>query len=451
MSLELVETLAAFRKAHPEIETAEVFITDLNGVARGKLVPIDMLGKIGNGGMRMPTSTLGLDIFSADVDEAAIAIQLGDPDGILVPVPRSLAPMTWAGRPTAQLQCMMGDAAGASLCDYDPRALLARVVARAEEMGYTPVVALELEFYLIDPAEPRPPLNPVAGGRLNRAQIYDLSVMRAFEPVMSDITRAAHALGAPAETAICEFGAGQFELNLRHEADALAAADHMIALKRAIRGAARNHGLDATFMPKPFGDMAGSGQHIHLSLLDEAGRNVFDSMGPAPNTALRHAVAGLLGTMPEAMLIAAPHHNGYRRFMPGSYAPLVAAWGLDNRSVAVRVPETEGKGARLEQRVAGADANPYLLAAVVLAGALAGLERGEEPPEIVGTEAGQGDGPALPLSWAMAERVFAESAFICEWLSPEFQRIFAAMKRQERATILSRVSDVEYDAYLRVV
>lgn len=447
----LARRLAAFRAEHPQIEVAEVYLTDLNGIARGKLVPMDMLGKLDQGAMRMPVSTLGLDIFGCDVPESQIAIETGDPDGVLIPVPETLAPMQWAQRPTAQLQCMLSDSRGVALAPYDPRGVLVRAVERAAAAGYTPVMALELEFYLIDPKQPLPPMNPVAGGRLNRAQVYDMEVMRAFEPVMSAITRAAQALGAPAETAICEFGAGQFEINLRHVPDALGAADHIIGLKRAIRGVARAQGFDASFMPKPFGDMAGSGQHIHLSLLDAAGHNIFDSQGPGPNAAVRRAVAGLLTHMPESMLIFAPHHNGYRRFMPGSYAPMVAAWGLDHRGTAVRVPETSGKGARVELRVAGSDANPYLLAAAVLAGALAGLEAGEEPPPHTKPSDGEAIGEPLPLSWTMAEQAFGESEFIADWLGEEFQRIYSGIKRQERATLLARVSDVEYDAYLRVV
>jgi glutamine synthetase len=443
--------LAKFRQRHPDIEVAEVFVSDLNGVARGKLIPVDMLEKLNNGGMKLPVSVLGLDIFGADVPEAGIALETGDPDGNLLPVDETLAPMLWAGRPTAQLQCMMTDTTGSRVCGYDPRGVLARVTERAHAMGLYPVMALELEFYLIDPKEPAPPINPVAGGRLDRAQIYDMEVMRSFEPVMAGITRAAKALGAPAETVICEFGAGQFEMNLRHVDDPLAAADNLIGLKRAVRGVARGHGLDATFMPKPYGDMAGSGMHIHLSLVDKNGVNVFDGKGQGPNPPIRHAVAGLLSAMADCMMIFAPHHNSYRRFVRGSYAPVVAAWGLDNRSVPVRMPEINGPGARVEHRVSGSDVNPYLLAASVLAAALDGIERGAEPPSPVGQEADDEDGDPLPLSWTMAEQQFSESEFVARWMGEEFRHVYGAMKRQERATLLGRVSDVEYGAYLRTV
>lgn len=449
--MDFAEQLAALRARHPEIETADVYVSDLNGVARGKLVPVGMLDKLAQGGMRMPVSTLGLDIFGNDVAEAGIAIERGDPDGVLLPVAQTLAPMPWPARPAAQVQCMMSDACGTGICGYDPRGVLARVTERARGMGLHPVMALELEFYLIDPDQPAPPVNPAAGGRLERSQIYDMEVMRAFEPVIDGITRAAVALGAPAETAICEFGAGQFEMNLGHVAGALEAADHMVALKRAIRGVARANGLDASFMPKPFGEMAGSGMHIHLSLVDGEGRNLFDGGTGEANPLLRNALGGLRDAMADCLLIFAPHHNSYRRFMPGSYAPMVAAWGYDNRGAALRVPETCGKGARVEHRVSGSDANPYLLAAAVLAGALDGIARGAEPGAPVASEAGPDDGAALPLSWAMAERAFAESGFVAEWLGAEFRHVFAAVKRQERGTLLARVPDVEHAAYLRTV
>ncbi|MEM7499173.1 MAG: glutamine synthetase family protein [Pseudomonadota bacterium] len=442
----------SFRATHPDIAVAEVFVVDLNGVLRGKLVPVEMLGKLARGAMKLPISTLALDIFSIDVPETGLAIERGDPDGTLLAIPETVAPVLWADRPTMQVQCMLSDETDRSVSEYDPRGILARVAARAAAMGYRPVIALELEFFLIDPERPEPPMNPQAGGRLSRSQIYDMDVMRAFEPVLSDIAAAARALGAPAETVICEFGPGQFEMNLAHCDSALMACDHMIALKRATRGIARRHGLDASFMAKPFGESAGSGQHIHLSLLDGEGQNVFGTAEEGgPNALLRHAVAGVLDTLGDCFLLHAPHLNSYRRFMPGSYAPVTAAWGLDNRSVAVRVPAHDGPAARLEARIAGADANPYLLAASVLAGALAGLEATAEPPAPVAAEALAGAGGALPLSWAMAEQRFAASPFVAEWLGEGFVHTFAAMKRQERATLMAQVPDIEYDAYLRIV
>ncbi|MEL6477519.1 MAG: glutamine synthetase family protein [Pseudomonadota bacterium] len=440
------QELAAFRSGHPEIETIELFMVDLNGIQRGKLLPAAALDKLVKGTMRMPPSTLALNLFGDDTEGVGLAIERGDPDGVLRPVPGSLRPLPWApGRGQIQVQVAEIDGAPAP---YDPREVLAQVARRAEARGLTPVMALEIEFYLVDTAAPVPPENPLAGGALASAQIYDMTVASAFAPLLDRIGAAAAALGAPCEGAIAEFGPGQFEINLGHIPDPLAAADRMVALKRAIRGVARAEGMDATFMPKPYGDMAGSGMHLHMSLLDAEGRNVF-SADPDPAEAARHAVAGMLGTMGDCLLIFAPSANAYRRLCPGSYAPVVSAWGTDNRGTAVRMPEITGPGARIEHRTGGAEANPYLLAAAVLSGALFGLSEAAEPPPPVTGEAGPGDGEGLPLSWWAATERFAASGFVAEWMGADFQRIYAEMKRQERAVLQARVPETEYSAYLR--
>ncbi len=458
MSEEFQKAAAVFRQKHPDVETIEIFATDLNGVPRGKLAPVDSLEKIANGGLKMPASALVVDIFGCDVGRARVALEVGDPDGVLRPIPSTLAPMIWADRPTAQVQAMMLEPNGKQPIASDSRGALMRVAERAKAAGLTPVVALELEFYLIDSERdadrrPQPPLSPGAGGRLFRNQIYDMNVLRSFDGVIADISAASRALGAPAEAAICEFGAGQFEINLRHQPDALAAADHMIMLKRAIRGVARKSGMDATFMAKPYGELAGSGMHMHLSFLDAQGANIFDAgAGSAgPNAKMRGAVAGVLAAMGESMAIFAPHANSYRRFAPGSYAPLTAAWGLDNRGAAIRAPEVAGKGARFETRIAGSDANPYLLTAAVLDAALDGLEAGSEPPQPVTGEARREDGGELPLDWDWALDEFEKSDRMRRTFGEELHRIFAAMKRQEQETMFAKVTDAEFDAYLRTV
>ncbi|MEL7468931.1 MAG: glutamine synthetase family protein [Pseudomonadota bacterium] len=443
------DELAAFRAAHPEIRHAEVFCVDLNGVCRGKLVPIAALKKLDAGGMKLPSSTVGLDLFADDVYEAGLAIQTGDPDGPVTPVPGTLGPMMWAdaAHPVAQVQVVPNMPDG-SLAEYDPRNVLSRVVALWAEAGLTPVMALEQEFFLIDAQVPLPPKNPVTGERLQKGQVYDLDITRAFAPVLHGIQEAASALGAEAETLITEFGYGQFEVNLTHGPDPLAAADRMIALRRAIRGVARQHGYDATFMAKPWGDTVGSGLHLHLSVLDADGCNIFDD-GDGPSAKMRHAIAGCLAHMADAMLIFAPHLNSYRRFIPGFLAPVEALWAIDHRGTAVRVPEASGKAARIEHRVAGGDANPYLMTAAVLAATLSGLQEANEPPAAVSGELHPGLGEALPLTWQAAQARFAESDFIRAWLGQPVQHVFSAQKRQECAKLLARVTDVEMDTYLR--
>ncbi|MEM7178534.1 MAG: glutamine synthetase family protein [Pseudomonadota bacterium] len=446
--MSFADALAALRAAHPQVQSAEVFFVDLNGMARGKLVPIDDLEKLGKGGTKMPVSSYALDIFSEDTAGSGLAIERGDPDGVLVPVPGSLGLKAWSRRPVAQVQVQITDIDGVSPAEIDPRAVLASVAGRAAARSLTPVMALELEFYLVDASEPRPPRNPVSGERLSESQIYAMDVVSDFGEILEEIREAARALGAGAEAVIAEFGRGQFEMNLGHVASPLMAADQMVALKRAVRGVAKAHGMDATFMPKPYGDQSGSGMHLHMSLLDAAGANVFAAETGVAEAA-RQAAAGMIATMADFMLIFAPNANGYRRLAPGSFAPIVAAWGLDNRGTALRMPATAGKAARIEHRTAGADANPYLLAAAILAGALEGIENRMAPPEPIVGEAGPGDGETLPLSWWAAERRFGTSEVVAKWLGAECQRVFAAQKRQERACLTARVPDTEYALYLR--
>jgi glutamine synthetase len=447
---------AAFMANNPDIEIVECVFPDMNGQMRGKWIPARQIDKLAKGSVRMPMSTYNLDIASEDVAEAHIAVEVGDPDGVGWPIPHSFGRALWAERPTAVALMTMTGPDGETPCAYDPRQVLARVVKRFSDKGITPVVAPELEFYFVDgetdeAGRARPPVG-VGGDRLTAPQIYLLDVKSAFSGVLADIDAAAKALGAPAEAATAEFGPGQFEINLGHVADPLAAADHAIMLRRAVRGVARQHGMDACFMAKPYGDQSGSGQHFHVSLVDAEGRNLFDA-GDAddPNPRMRAAVGGLIETMADSTLLFAPHLNSYRRLRPGTYAPHQATWGLDNRGVAVRCPAIHGPAARLEHRVAGADSNPYLALAAILAGMLRGLERDADPGEPLEGEARVGSGGALPTHWPAAISAFEASAFVRDAIGAEFQRVYALMKRQELNRLLERVTDAEYDTYLRTL
>lgn len=446
------EALQLARAAAPDAEMAEVFVISLNGVAHGKRVPISVLEEIaahGPGALKFQTSLCGLDIFGADVPESGIAMEIGDPDGIFVPIPHTLAPLPHASTPVLSLQGMIADAADGRLSPYDPRAVLTRVLNEAARRELTPVVALELEFYLVDPLSPMPARNPRTGEPLGERQMMDLEAMRLFEPVLDAITAAARGFGVETQTVLSEFGAAQFEINLAHAADAALAADQLVALKRAIRMAARRHDLDATFMAKPFTGWSGSGLHIHASLADGEGRNVFDDPLLPLGERLGQAIAGLADVSGATFLMLAPHQNSYRRFRPGSYAPTCCNWGYDNRGAAIRVPARTGPAARLEHRIAGADANPYLVTAAVVAGMLHGMTRRLEPSDPSVAEAGPG--PIFPRTWPEALAVFEESAFVKAAFGVPFAHVFAAMKRQEIAALLARVTDVEQALYLRRV
>ncbi len=431
----------------------EAFVVDVNGIARGKWVPAERIPEVLERGVALPRSVYALDVWGCDVPEAGLAVGTGDPDGICMPVDGTLLPVTWLTRPTTQVLLSMRQQDGTPFY-ADPRQVLARVCARFAALRLTPVMATELEFYIIDRRRtPRDPVSPPSSheGRWNgwQTQVLSIAELHSFEPLLADIFHACERQNLPADTVVRENGPGQYEVNLNHVADPLQAADHAFLLKRIVKGVARQHGLDATFMAKPYGNLAGSGMHVHMSILDELGRNIMAEANGAPTARLHHVTGGMLATLPDCMLLLAPHANSYRRLTPGGHAPTNVTWGLDNRSAAIRVI-TAGQATRVEHRVAGADCNPYLAVAGVLAGALHGLTHQIDPGPPIDGEQREGY-PILPVNWDDAIDAFDASDVMGEHLGLDYQDLFSACKRQEQAEFRRRVTDVEYDAYLQSV
>lgn len=434
----------------------DLFITDLNGNLRGKRIPASGLKHVMEEGVKLPRSVIGFDNWGDDVLDNGLVFETGDSDGICFPVHSAPIPVPWAETPRAQLLAMMYDATDGSPFYPDPRQLLCSVVARYKEKGWTPVVATELEFYLLDGESEakRRPTQPVVnegnGRRLSMTDCYSIEEMDGLESFFAEVRKDCEVQGIPADTIVSELGPGQFEINMKHTANAVEAADHAIMFKRLIKGVARRHDFGATFMAKPYPRKSGSGFHVHFSLLDEQGNNVFNDGTDEGSHLLQNAVAGLLAHMADCMLVFAPHMNSYRRFQNGAHAPTYASWGYENRTVAVRIPESDEDARRIEHRVAGADANPYLVLAVVLAAALHGLEAELTPPEPITGDAyaAAEDYEPLPNRWELATESFLESGFLNEYLGPEFVRVFGAAKLQEQQKIYGRISDVEYEAYL---
>ncbi len=321
------------------------------------------------------------------------------------------------------------------------------------ERGLTPVVATELEFYIVDPSKsaPQPPRSPVTGKRLDSDGALSLDELQHFDSLLNEIYDGCRAQDIPADSAISENGAGQFEINFKHLADPLKAADDAVLFKRLVRGLARKHGFAATFMAKPYGDRAGSGMHAHVSLIDAEGRNLFDDGGPDGTPLMRNAVSGLLRTMPELGLIFAPHENSYRRLLPGAHAPASVAWGYENRTVAIRIPGGDHRARRIEHRVAGADANPYLVLTAILGGMLLGIEEEWTPPDPVTGDAYSMRLDRLPPDWASAIDAFARGEHGERIFSGRLRRMFEQCKRQELGRFTRHVTDFEYHSYLEAV
>ncbi len=438
-----------FLAAHPDVEAIELLITDPSGVARGKIVAREELLPIYTDGRCVAGSILGLDITGEDVEDTGLVWSVGDADRLCRPVPGTLKRTPWTRRSGAQVLLTMYDMDGAPTY-ADPRHALARSIERL--LPLRPVVAAEIEFYLLkrtDDGSLVPAAGLLSGRRQARFDSYGLGKLDDMSPVFDEIYAAAKAQGLPLRTLMSEYAPGQFEITLLHRDDALRAIDEAIAFKRLIRGVALRHGLLACFMAKPFEEQAGSGMHLHASLQNENGVNVFASDDPAGTALLRHAIGGLQATMAESMLVFAPNANSYRRFRRMSYAPVAPTWGINNRSVSLRIPAGAAASRHVEHRVSGADANPYLVAATVLAGIHKGIEGKLDPGSPV---TGNGYEAAiegtLARDWHSAIRAAAQSQFLRGALGEQFMQAFLAIKRQECDKFNAKVSAVDYDWYL---
>lgn len=423
-------------------------VTDINGIFRGKRLPAETADKVYKGGLKLPASTLHVDVFGRDAIESGLVLETGDRDGTVKPTDRGPLPLTWVEDDVSLLPCQMYLHEG-PISPVDGRGQLERVVAAFDAAGLKPVCATELEFYLYDlnEAETKPPVLPGTSQRMAGGALYSIDLLEAFKPFTDDLYTACDAWNVPADASISESGEGQFEVNLLHTDNAVKAADDAALFKFIVRHVARKHGFGATFMAKPYGQDAGNGFHLHASVLDRNGGNVFDNGTDMGNDVLGAAVAGLLEVMPASTLLFAPHLNSYRRLRDGTHAPTTASWGLDNRTAAVRIPAGPGAAKRFEHRVSGADANPYLVLAVVLAGALKGMQDQAKPPAPFTGSSYDQDLPKLPGSWNQALAAFEASGFVMETFGPEFVRAFGAAKRQEIEEFASVVTAFETQTY----
>ncbi|MEM6712156.1 MAG: glutamine synthetase family protein [Pseudomonadota bacterium] len=435
----------------PDPQTLEVFLTDPNGVLRGKWLPGSALKKLEKG-VAFPFSLMGCDVWGREVHETGLHISSGDKDALCLPVEGRTVPVPWATRETMQAMLAMHHLDGTPFMG-DPRSVLAAQVEKLSTRGLTAQVAVELEFFAyqmsVDDGRPHP-VGTLAAGPDHQA-MYALADLDAHRPMMEAIEDAAQIQGLPISAHVSEAAPGQYEVNLSHT-DPLAAADDAVMLKRLIDGVAKAHGQRVTFMAKPFSDHPGNGMHVHVSMLGERG-NIFagnpHESAPDGPAKLRHAVAGLLSTTEEAQLGFSHSFNGFRRMELGSYAPASLCWGENNRSVAIRLPQAEPAAQRIEHRVAGADANPYIVVALVLAGMLKGLDDAQEPPAAVEKNAYEDESlKRLTADMGVALDWFSGSGFVTDALGGEFQRLFTAIKRVEERSFKSHIMSLEHATFL---
>lgn len=454
-----VNEARAFLDAHPQIEAFDIVLTDANGIGRGKIIRRHELLALYEGGRHLPISILGLDIVGEDVHETGLIWDSGDGDLRAWPLPGTLVPLHGTNPPRGQVLMSMYLLDGTPMTS-DPRHALKRQVDAFSARGWRPAGAFELEFFLLASernADGRvQPARAVLDGRASgKTEVYSVDHLHGMEPLFSDIYKAAEAQGIPAETVISEYAPGQYELTLNYRQDILRAADDLLMLKRLVRMQARRHGVTACFMAKPIEQYAGSGMHLHVSMQDASGTNVFTEAHDGEwNPLLLHALGGLANTMAESMLVFAPHANSWRRFVSQSYAPIAPTWGVNNRSVALRVPAGSKSARRIEHRPSGVDANPYLVAATVLAGIARGVDEKIDPgPETTGNgyECARVGEVEMPADWLSAIKAAERSTYLREALGEDMHRTFTAIKRAEYLRVARTVSELDYHLYLHEV
>ena len=424
------------------MQDLELLICDINGVPRGKSVNGATFGT--DGPAHLPAGIFFQCITGDYADEPMEAHFPEDGDLLLRPDWATCGKIPWKTGDCRQVVCETLDKAGEPV-PFDPRNLLKRILGLYAKKGLTPVVAPEVEFYLLQPPKPGDAVLVPALGVDQRVEYggeaFSSDALDKYAPVLDDVRTMSAGIDIPLQAMVHELGPGQVELNMAHD-KALIQADRLFLLKRLVKACALRHGQLASFMAKPSAELPGSGLHLHVSLVDEQGVNLFalqDAKAPAP---LRWFIGGLQTYLSAAFALIAPNVNSYRRFASGYMVPTNLTWGYDNRTTGFRVPYADSSGGRVENRVAGADANPYLFVAATLACGLLGLEEEIEPsqPSVGDAHDEPGD---LPENLYDALRTLAAHKKLEHLLSSHFIEGFVAVKREELRHLGGRVTPWE--------
>jgi glutamine synthetase len=449
------EELRALLERFPDTQQLELLVPDMLGILRGKRVGASEFAKPFGTGVNFCGATVLLDAKGQTFERIDNGGRDGDPDAIATAVPGTLAPVPWAEVPTAQVLMQMSEPDGSPWIT-DPRQVLRKAAQPLKDLGLTAVAATELEFYLLDgnSEQPTPRVANIPG--TNQPQdgpqygvMEDIELVDKF---MAELFEVCAAQNIPAGATLKEFSPGQFEVNLHHVASAERACDHAVLLKRAVKAVARRHGMHASFMAKPFAEWAGCSLHVHVSLLDAGGRNVFMGKGQDPfSDAFRHAVGGLAALMAESMAIFAPTANSYRRFRPNMFVPLAPNWGYNHRGVSLRVPISAPEDTRIEHRPGGADGNPYLVLACILAGLHHGMVNKLDPGPMVKSGEVLEEKILLPTRWDAALDAFEASAVLPEYLGQRYHQLYATCRREECERFHAEISNRDYEWYLRAI
>nr|WP_234455029.1 glutamine synthetase family protein [Thermohalobaculum xanthum] len=439
--------LGAWLRNHA-VEEVECVTPDFAGIGRGKVMPSSKF--IRDNPTFLPTSLFFLTITGGYPDIANFTGYDTDADLMLKPDYGTMRAVPWANDRSVQVIHDVSDREG-NLADFAPRSVLRRVIGQYEAQGWQPIVAPEIEFYLTKPnTDPDYPLEPPlgrSGRRAQKSQAYSISAVDEYDTVIEHIYDYAEALGLEIDTIIQEAGAAQLEVNLRH-GDPLELADQVFLFKRLIREAALRCGCYATFMAKPMEEQPGSAMHIHQSVVVKAtGENLFSTPEGAPSDAFRHFIGGQQAYLKAACCLMAPYVNSYRRLVPGITAPINLDWGRDNRTTGLRVPISPPAARRVENRVVGADANPYLAIAGTLAAGLLGMIQGVEPRDEVRSDSYERP-RELPYGLLDAVEQFKRCDPLRDALGKGFSDLYAAVKEHEYEEFMRVISPWEREHLL---
>lgn len=437
---ELSEQLHDWIKQH-KIDEIEALVPDMTGKARGKIIPAYRFLK--GEGVRLPEAVFLQTVTGGwPADEVYEAlVHPSDRDMFLRADPDTACLVPWVDDPTAQIIHDCVDARG-TLHPLAPRTVLRSVLALYEKEGWKPVVAPELEFYLVEKnTDSDYPLRPPVGrsGRPERArQSYSIDAVNEFDPLFEEMYDFADKMNLDLDTLIHESGAAQMEVNFEHS-DALSRADHVFLFKRLMREVAMRNDVFATFLAKPMENEPGSSMHIHQSVHEIDGeRNIFDDGGGEMNPLFRHYIGGLQKYTPAAMIFYGPYVNSYRRFVYGDSAPTNVHWGPDNRTAGLRVPVSDSRNRRIESRFAGSDVNPYLAIAASLACGYLGMKEQIEPSAPTDQNARE-MARSLPISM--------EDALIALEQEPAFRQVMG----EDLCTAYAGIKRREYETFFRVI
>lgn len=442
---DLLSEVRAFRAAYPDVRYVDLISLDIPGHFYGKRYPLDMLEKVAAGGpLKIPQNCVLLGVQGGLYPIGDYCFNDGDPDAPRRLIPGTLKPVRWENQPLGQM--LISSDGTAAPIEFEPREVLARVLKRLAARGIRPVVAFELEFYLFDRALqdglPQFPRDPLCGDEDNQPNMH-IERLSRFADVLHEIVDAANEQGVDANVITAELGPGQFEINFSHCDDGLRAADWAALFCRSTRGVALKHGQRASFMSKPYLHAPGSGMHVHVSLYDAAGNNLLAADAQRP---LRHAVAGCLEVLPHCMPIFAANHNAFRRYGAMVNAASRASWGFEDRDACIRIPESDGKNLRIEHRLAGADANPYLVLAAILVGMEHGLDAAKEP--IAPLNENRQSGIDFPQDMLSAVSAMRDHPVVNHGLGEEFVMVYCENKRQDHLAFMQDVSAREYRWFL---